>query len=222
MADNIFPRLEGGLGNIGPRLSGSEEETPGLSVVLTITPQRIEEDASAALRVVVTQDGQPISGATVTFTSSNAVVSVMPGAQTTNSSGVVAFSIIGISSGTTNIVAYVEADEAGVLTDALGNPITDEDLNPIVVGDGATASNSVAFVVGLPEPVTEYAAQGAGVITVEGESALADGLVAKVSRFSHADQKSIFPVDDIFMHVAGMVEKEIIFFRKNLPGPDEK
>jgi len=233
VADNIFPRLEGGFGNIGPRVSTGVLAPGALSVVLSITPTRIEEDATASLRVVVTRDGAPVSGSIVSFQGSNQGVAVTPGAMTTGTSGEVTFSLIGLASGTTNIIAFASASLAGQQTDALGNVLVSSDGNPHLINSTSTfnfrvtsnldtASNGATLTVGNPLAPTNYTASGAGLITVEGESALADGLSAKVRRFSHADQKSRWPTDDIFMHVASMVEKEIIFFRKGLPGPDEK
>jgi len=272
VADNIFPRLEGGFGNIGPRLSTGVLAPGGLRVVLTITPTRIEEDATASLRVVVTRDGLPVPGSIVSFQSSNQGVAVTPGAMTTGPSGEITFSLIGLASGTTNIIAFASASLSGQQTDSLGNVLVSSDVNPHLISSTATdalgnvlissdgnphiigsesefnfrvtsnigtpsdfstfnfrvtsnldtASNGATLTVGNPLAPTNYVASGAGLITVEGESALADGLSAKVRRFSHADQKSRWPTDDIFMHVASMVEKEIIFFRKGLPGPDEK
>lgn len=191
--NNIFPRLENGYGNIGPR--NAEGTTPDVvEVLLQVSPTQIGSNDQAALKVTVLRNNVPVSSATVTFTNSNPSVALVPSSLVTNASGVIVLSLIGLDEGSTTITATYDG----------------------------TSSNSSTLTVSEAEAPVEYEAQGAGVITVEGESPLSWMLSPRVVRMTDADHQSLFPGDTIYALVPQMAEREITFFRKDLPGPDNQ
>lgn len=190
---NIFPRYNpDGTLNIEGRLppaptpapgpapgpSPSPGPSPGPAPVSTYTlsmlmnPQQVQVSQATTVTLKAQYNGLPLTDQTISVTSTNQAIGLVPSSIVTNSAGEALFSIIGLNVGTATISASM--------------------LVP-----GATVSaNSVVLTVTDFEAPENYAATGLGRVTFSVESAMVTALYPKLQRLSDSDQQRRSPGDD--------------------------
>jgi len=159
------------------------------TVTLTVPTVGLEVGTTGSATVtVLDQDGDPMSGVSVTWSSSNDAVIADPAAGVTGSSGTATVALPALAAGTTSIGV-----SAGGVS---GTPVT-------------------VTVFAVADPPT-YSGSGSAQIIVTAESRLAGWERPKVRRFNDADQKKLYPTDRFFEGMVEGVEVEVVWPSKEV------
>src|SRR5690606_25657250 len=141
-----------------------------------------------ATATALDQDGDPVSGATITFASTTDATIADPASGTTGGDGRVSVPLPALAAGTTTITASCEGvDSAGI---------------GVAVPAGASAPG--------------YAATGSARVVINCVSVVKRMGRSQPRRFSDADQRKLDPTDTAFSRVKDNQEKQIVWPSREL------
>lgn len=154
------------------------------TVTLSVPSVALEVGTTGSATVtVLDQDGDPMSGVTVTWASTVDAVIADPANGTTGTAGTASVALPALAAGTTTITA---------------------------TAGGVTSTGVVVGVSAVAAPPS-YSAAGSSQIVVTAESRLAGWERPRVRRFNDADQKKQYPTDRFFEGMTEGVEVEIVW-----------
>lgn len=167
-----------------------DDEEPPIEVVevttvtLSVPSISLEVGTTGSASVLVLdQNGDPVGGVTVTWSSSTDAVIADPASSTTSAAGTATVALPALAAGTTSIGATVE---------------------------GVSATPVTVTVIAVADPPT-YSGSGSAQIIVTAESRLAGWERPRVRRFNDADQKKQYPTDRFFEGMVEGVEVEVVW-----------
>jgi len=141
-----------------------------------------------ATATALDQDGDPVSGATITFASTTDATIADPASGTTGGDGRVSVPLPALAAGTTTITASCEGvDSAGIV---------------VTVTAGASAPG--------------YSATGSARVVINCVSVVKRMGRSQPRRFSDADQRKLDPTDTAFSRVKDNQEKQIVWPSREL------
>lgn len=162
-------------------------ETTTVTMVVSTVKTEVGTTPTATV-TVLDQNGAPLSGRTVTWTSSNDSVIADPAAGTTNSAGIATAALPALAAGTTDIDVTV---------------------------DGVSPTAITITVIAVSAPDT-YSATGATTVIVTAVDRMASWERPRIRRFNDADQKRLHPTDRFFEGFEEASEVEVLWPTKEL------
>lgn len=195
MATNLFDRLnpDGSVSLDGRTESlGGGTDVAGYALTLAIAPVEFELGKSAVVTVRARQDGVPIVDQVIDLASDNGSVIAVASTVTTYTDGNSVFSIVGATVGSATISASMTID--GTVYNA----------------------TSIEVTVTTPDAPENYDATGYGRVSMTIESPIANAMVPRVERLSHAEQSRLYPGDTGLSRLAKYENATIVFVPKEL------
>lgn len=195
MATNLFDRLnpDGSVSLDGRTESlGGGTDVAGYALTLAIAPVEFELGKSAVVTVRARQDGVPIVDQVIDLASDNGSVIAVASTVTTYTDGNSVFSIVGATVGSATISASMTID--GTVYNAA----------------------SIEVTVTTPDAPENYDATGYGRVSITIESPIANAMVPRVERLSHAEQSRLYPGDTGLSRLAKYENATIVFVPKEL------
>lgn len=195
MATNLFDRLnpDGSVSLDGRTESlGGGTDVGGYSLTLTIAPAEFEIGKAAVVTVLARLNGIPIVDQVIDLASDNGSVIAVASTVTTYTDGNSVFSIVGATVGSATISASMTID-----------------------GEVYNAA-SIEVTITTPDAPENYDATGYGRVSITIESPIANAMVPRVERLSHAEQSRLYPGDTGLSRLAKYENATIVFVPKEL------
>jgi len=195
MATNLFDRLnpDGSVSLDGRTESlGGGTDVGGYSLTLTIAPAEFEIGKAAVVTVLARLNGIPIVDQVIDLASDNGSVIAVASTVTTYTDGNSVFSIVGATVGSATISASMTID-----------------------GEVYNAA-SIEVTITTPDAPENYDATGYGRVSMTIESPIANAMVPRVERLSHAEQSRLYPGDTGLSRLAKYENATIVFVPKEL------
>jgi len=195
MATNLFDRLnpDGSVSLDGRTESlGGGTDVGGYSLTLTIAPAEFEIGKAAVVTVLARLNGIPIVDQVIDLASDNGSVIAVASTVTTYTDGNSVFSIVGATVGSATISASMTID-----------------------GETYNAT-SIEVTITTPDAPENYDATGYGRVSMTIESPIANAMVPRVERLSHAEQSRLYPGDTGLSRLAKYENATIVFVPKEL------